>query len=64
MTLYKATREGNIPMTTQEESEIRAEWAANSSNASAPQGNVNTSTLENRVAALEAEVAKIKLKAG
>ena len=54
--LYKATAEGNVPMTDEEEAQIRAEWAESKKEAERPK----PKTLEERVAALEAVILKGK----
>lgn len=54
--LFKATPEGNVPMTDEEEKQIRAEWAESKKEAERPK----PKTLEERVAALEAVILKGK----
>ena len=54
--LYKATPEGNVPLTDEEEAQIRAEWAESKKEAERPK----SKTLEERVAALEAIILKGK----
>lgn len=54
--LYKATADGNVPMTDEEEAQIRADWAASTKEAERPK----PKTLEERVAALEAIILKGK----
>ena len=52
MVLYKATKDGNIPMTKAEEDQIKADWAA----AEVEKAKPPEKTLEERVAALEAKL--------
>ncbi len=49
MVLYKATEAGNIPMTEEEEKEIRSEWSAD-------KARPKRKTLEERVMDLEAAI--------
>ncbi len=60
MTLYKATKDGNIPMTAQEEAEIRAMWAANDSRPPA----IKPKSVDERISDLEVRIAALeKVKA-
>lgn len=56
MTLYKATKDGNIPMTAQEEAEIRAIWAANDSRPPA----IKPKPMDERMADIEARVTALE----
>lgn len=61
MKLYKATKDGQVEMTPEEESEIREFWAANDAERSIPPKNLETvEELIVRLDALEAEVSRIK----
>lgn len=55
MVLYKATESGNVPMSKEEEAEIRAEWDKNKSNKK-----VKQKTIEERVADCEARLKKLE----
>ena len=52
MVLYKTTKDGNIPMSPEEESAIRAEWASNSTSPKP-----KPKSLEQRVIDLETAVS-------
>ncbi len=52
MVLYKATKDGNVEMTKDEEAQIRADWSKSEANKDKPR----TKTLEERVEALEAAI--------
>jgi hypothetical protein len=56
MTLYKATERGNVPMTKDEEDQIKADWAAAAAAKEAEAAKPPKKTLEERVAALEAKL--------
>lgn len=56
MVLYKATENGQIPMTPEEEAEIRADWAAATKEAKKPRPKTIeelVKDLDKRVTALE-----------
>lgn len=55
MVLYKATCDGEIPMTAEEEAEIKAQWAQGEKDMEKPK----PPSLEERVAALETKVNKL-----
>lgn len=55
MVLYKATESGNVPMSKEEEAEIRAEWDKNNSNKK-----VKQKTIEERIADCEARLKKLE----
>lgn len=52
MVLYKATKDGNIRLTDEEEAEIKAQWEQFGRDQESPRPRVPT--LEERVSALEA----------
>jgi hypothetical protein len=54
MVLYKATESGNVPMSKEEEAEIRAEWDKNKDR------KVKQKTIEERVADCEARLKKLE----
>jgi len=56
MTLYKTTEEGNIPMTPEEEAEIRADWAAAEERQKAPK----PKTLEDLIKDLDKRVKALE----
>ncbi len=57
MVLYKATEQGNVPMTPEEEAEVRGVWE-NTEKHPKPK----RKTLEDRVKDLESEVELLKAK--
>lgn len=59
MVLYKATKDGQIAMTAEEEAIIREDWAKNSTPKSVPLSNDQRLVdLEKRILALEAKQSK------
>ena len=54
MVLYKATEAGNVPMTKEEEDEIRAEWGKDKGRKE------KGKTLEERIADCEARLKKLE----
>jgi len=56
MTLYKTTEEGNVPMTPEEEAEIRADWAAAEERQKAPK----PKTLEDLIKDLDKRVKALE----
>ncbi len=54
MVLYKATEEGNVPMSKEEEAEIRAEWDKNKDR------KVKQKTIEERIEDCEARLKKLE----
>jgi hypothetical protein len=54
MVLYKATEAGNVPMTKEEEDEIRSEWEKNKGR------KVKSKTIEERIADCEARLKKLE----
>lgn len=58
MALYKATEEGQVEMTKDEEAQIRADWAKSDKDKELPK----PKTLEERVAALEEIAADMDKK--
>ena len=56
MVLYKSTEDGQVPMTAEEEAQIRAEWAEGEKEAKKPKRK-NT---EERLAELEERVKKLE----
>lgn len=56
MVLYKATEDGQIPMTPEEEAEIRADWAA----AEARQKTPKPKTLEDLIKDLDKRITALE----
>lgn len=56
MALYKSTEDGQIPMTAEEEAQIRAEWAAAEDEAKKPKKKNN----EERLADIEDRLKKLE----
>jgi len=54
MVLYKATESGNVPMSKEEEAEIRAEWDKNKDR------KVKQKTIEERLDDCEARLKKLE----
>ncbi len=57
MTLYRATKDGEIPLTDEEETALRAEWAENEK---LPKPKHRT--LEERISDIEADIKLLKAK--
>lgn len=57
MVLYKATKDGNIPLSADEEAKIRADWDAEDKKIK-----VIPKSLEQRITDCENEIAKLKTK--
>lgn len=55
MVLYKATESGNVPMSKEEEAEIRAEWEK-----SKDRNKLKPKTIEERIADCEARLKKLE----
>ena len=55
MVLYKATESGNVPMSKEEEAEIRAEWEK-----SKDRNKLKPKTIEERIADCEARLTKLE----
>lgn len=56
MVLYRATDDGNIPMTEEEEAQIRADWAMAEAISAIEETKPPEKTLEERVTALEVKL--------
>lgn len=55
MVLYKATESGNVPMSKEEEAEIRSEWEK-----SKDRNKLKPKTIEERIADCEARLKKLE----
>jgi len=56
MVLYKATEDGQVPMTKEEEAEIRADWAAAEARQKAPK----PKTLEDLIKDLDKRITALE----